>query len=294
MGDHSENWSQTMKTLFILLLALACALPLPTPEESNESSGEESDEINETGEDVQEVEVEEINEDFVIISSCVVEAMDEDGNLNEETLDKCGQCFNEAEKQEGYEAATACALEHLPNIYEDCKDLIESPDDNEADVLECFIDFVKVFDQTGEIQERVKEDLGKEGEEESEESDASEESNETSEDLQGLETNEDFVIASSCVVEALDEDGNLDEEAVEKCGQCFADADIPDLEEEYAFEAAKACTTEHLPNIYEDCRDLIESPDDNEAEVLKCIMDFVEVFDQTGEIRERVKEELGL
>merc|ERR1712001_298989 len=237
MGDHSENWSQTMKTLFILLLALACALPLPTPEESNESSGEESEEINETGEDVQEVEVEEINEDFVIISSCVVEAMDEDGNLNEETLDKCGQCFNEAEKQEGYEAATACALEHLPNIYEDCKDLIESPDDNEADVLECFIDFVKVFDQTGEIQERVKEDLGKEGEEESEDSDAS-------------------------------EDGNLDEEAVEKCGQCFADADIPDLEEEYAIEAAKACTTEHLPNIYEDCRDLIESPDDNEAEVL--------------------------
>merc|ERR1712061_375774 len=200
MGDHSENWSQTMKTLFILLLALACALPLPTPEESNESSGEESEEINETGEDVQKVEVEEINEDFVIISSCVVEAMDEDGNLNEETLDKCGQCFNEAEKQEGYEAATACALEYLPNIYEDCKDLIESPDDNEADVLECFIDFVKVFDQTGEIQERVKEDLGKEGEEESEDSD------ETSEDLQGLETNEDFVIASSCVVEALDED----------------------------------------------------------------------------------------
>merc|ERR1711936_481699 len=268
MGDHSENWSQTMKTLFILLLALACALPLPTPEESNESSGEESEEINETGEDVQEVEVEEINEDFVIISSCVVEAMDE--------------------------AGTACALEHLPNIYEDCKDLIESPDDNEADVLECFIDFVKVFDQTGEIQERVKEDLGKEGEEESEDSDASEESNETSEDLQGLETNEDFVIASSCVVEALDEDGNLDEEAVEKCGQCFADADIPDLEEEYAIEAAKACTTEHLPNIYEDCKNLIESPDDNEAEVLKCFIDFVKVFDQTGEIRERVKEELGL
>merc|ERR1712110_52654 len=269
MGDHSENWSQTMKTLLILLLALACALPLPTPAESNESSGEESEEINETGEDVQEVEV-------------------------EETLDKCGQCFNEAEKQEGYEAATACALEHLPNIYEDCKDLIESPDDNEADVLECFIDFVKVFDQTGEIQERVKEDLGKEGEEESEDSDASEESNETSEDLQELETNEDFVIASSCVVEALDEDGNLDEEAVEKCGQCFADADIPDLEEEYAIEAAKACTTEHLPNIYEDCKNLIESPDDNEAEVLKCFIDFVKVFDQTGEIRERVKEELGL
>merc|ERR1712099_105424 len=121
---------------------------------------------------------------------------------------------------------------------------------------------------TGEIQERVKEDLGKEGEEESEDSDASEESNETSEDLQELETNEDFVIASSCVVEAL--------------------------EEEYAFEAAKACTTEHLPNIYEDCKNLIESPDDNEAEVLKCFIDFVKVFDQTGEIRERVKEELGL
>ena len=147
-----------MKTLFILLLALACAMPMP---QGKESSEEESDESNETSEDLQELEG---NEDFVITSSCFVEAFDGDGNLDEQTLEKCVQCFEEAddlgEGVDSAEAAKACTVEHLPNFYQDCKDGIESPTVPQDEVLECFMDFVEVFDQSGEIRQGVKELLG--------------------------------------------------------------------------------------------------------------------------------------
>merc|ERR1719382_544707 len=120
--------------------------------------------------------------------------------------------------------------------------------------------------------------------------DSSEESKESGEEL---EDNEDFVITASCFVEASDLDGNLDEPTLEKCVQCLEEADALG-EGEDAVEAAKACTVEHLPNFYADCKEGVESPTVPEAEVLECFMDFVEVFDQTGEIREGVKMLLGL
>merc|ERR1719391_1202741 len=109
------------------------------------------------------------------------------------------------------------------------------------------------------------------------------ESDETSEDLQELEGNEDFVVTSACFVEATDEEGNLDEQRLEKCVQCFEEADTLG-EAADGLEAAKACTVEHLPNFYRDCKDGIESPSVPQAEVLEGFMDFVEVFDQTSEI----------
>merc|ERR1712076_349132 len=158
MGSHSERWSPAMKTLLVLLITFAIALPMPMPiPEGADSSEESSEESNETSEDLEALES---NPDFVIASACVVEAMDGDGNLDEESLDKCGQCFDEAEKQEGVEAAVACTVEHLPNFYKECKDLIDSPKDNEAEVLECFMDSVEDFDQTGEIRQEVKKELG--------------------------------------------------------------------------------------------------------------------------------------
>merc|ERR1712110_809817 len=92
MGNHSESWGPAMKTFFILLLALACAMPMPQGKDSSEEDS--SEESNETGEDLQELEG---NEDFVITSSCFVEATDGDGNLDEQTLEKCVQCFEEAD-----------------------------------------------------------------------------------------------------------------------------------------------------------------------------------------------------
>merc|ERR1712083_804418 len=145
-----------MKTFFILLLAFALVMSMP---QGKDSSEEESS--DETSEDLQELEG---NEDFVIMSSCFVEATDGDGNLDEQTLENCVQCFEEADALEEealeVEAAKNCTVEHLPNFYEDCKDGIESPTVSEAEVLECFMDFVEVFDQTGEIRQAVKELLG--------------------------------------------------------------------------------------------------------------------------------------
>ena len=154
-----------MKTLLIFLLALACSMSRPQGGFLSysfiDSREEESMESNETSEDLQELEG---NEDFVVTSSCFVEATDEEGNLDEQTLEKCVQCFEEAdalgETADGLEAAKACTVEHLPNFYQDCKDGIESPTVPQAEVLECFMDFVEVFDQTGEIRQGVKELLG--------------------------------------------------------------------------------------------------------------------------------------
>merc|ERR1719507_2223670 len=147
-----------MKTFFILLLAFALAMPMP---QGKDNSKEESSEVNkdygvydyqlnkdysaslgkvsdETSEDLQELEG---NEDFVITSSCFVEATDGDDNLDEQTLENCVQCFEDAdalgEEALAAEAAKNCTVEHLPNFYEDCKDGIESPTVSEAEVLEC-------------------------------------------------------------------------------------------------------------------------------------------------------------
>merc|ERR1712223_1629258 len=252
-------------------------MPMPQgmmKDDRSEESEESSEEEAQLGQ--------ESNAAFVVTSSCVVEALDEEGNLDEEKVNTCGKCFEEAEKlgatEESEEAAKVCTIEHLPNFYEDCKDLVESSDNNAQEV----------FAQTGEIREGVKEELAKEEKEEKE----SEESNETSEDLQELETNEDFVVGSACTVEALDQDGNLDEEKLEKCSQCFDKSNT--LEEAESIEAATACTVEHLPNVYEECKEAIESPEAPLSEVLECFMDFVEVIDETGEIRQGVKDHLGL
>ena len=147
-----------MKTLFILLLALACAMTMPQGKDSSEESGESSEEMKESGDELED------NEDFVITASCFVEASDLDGNLDEPTLEKCVQCFEEAdalgEGEDAVEAAKACTVEHLPNFYADCKEGVESPTVPADEVLECFMDFVEVADQTGEIQQAVKELLG--------------------------------------------------------------------------------------------------------------------------------------
>merc|ERR1739840_29558 len=132
MGIHSEIPSPAMKTL--LLLPLAFALPAQDP---------------------LMVQLES-NEDFVIGSSCTIEALDGDGNLDEATLEKCGDCF---EKANTLETAKACTIEHLPNFYEECKIWIESPTAPLEDVMTCFIEVVKFFDTDGEVRQGVKDFL---------------------------------------------------------------------------------------------------------------------------------------
>merc|ERR1712172_453258 len=134
MGIHSEIPSPAMKTLLLLLLPMAFGLPAQDP---------------------LLVQLES-NEDFVIGSSCTIEALDGDGNLDEATLEKCGDCF---EKADTLDTAKACTIEHLPNFYEECKIWIESPTAPLEDVMSCFIGVVKFFDADGEVRQGVKDFL---------------------------------------------------------------------------------------------------------------------------------------
>merc|ERR1712037_360578 len=93
-----------------LLLAFALAMPMPQVKDSSEE--ESSEESNETSEELED------NEDFVITSSCFVEATDGDGNLDEQTLENCVQCFEEADALEEealeVEAAKNCTVDTFP------------------------------------------------------------------------------------------------------------------------------------------------------------------------------------
>ena len=147
-----------MKTFFVLLLAFAFVTPMPQgmKDDSSEESEESSEEDAQLGQ--------ESNAAFVVTSSCVVEALDEEGNLDEEKVNTCGKCFEEAEKlgatEESEEAAKVCTIEHLPNFYDECKIWIESPTAPLEDVLQCFIEVVKFFDNDGEVRQGMKDFLG--------------------------------------------------------------------------------------------------------------------------------------
>ena len=101
-----------------------------------------------------------------------------------------------------------------------------------------------------------------------------------------LESNQDFVIGSSCTIEAFDDEENLDEGKLEECGDCFENADTE--------EKAKACTIEHLPYFYDECKIWIESPTAPLEEVLQCFIEVVKFFDAEGEVRQGVKDFLKL
>ena len=101
-----------------------------------------------------------------------------------------------------------------------------------------------------------------------------------------LESNQDFVIGSSCTIEAFDDQENLDEGKLEECGDCFENADTE--------EKAKTCTIEHLPYFYEECKIWIESPTAPLEEVLQCFIEVVKFFDAGGEVRQGVKDYLKL
>ena len=101
-----------------------------------------------------------------------------------------------------------------------------------------------------------------------------------------LESNQDFVIGSSCTIEAFDDQENLDEGKLEECGDCFENADTE--------EKAKTCTIEHLPYFYDECKIWIESPTAPLEEVLQCLIEVVKFFDAEGEVRQGVKDYLKL
>ena len=122
-----------MNTILLLLLPLALALPVQDPLVQLES-----------------------NQDFVIGSSCTIEAFDDQENLDEGKLEECGDCFENADTEE---KAKTCTIEHLPYFYDECKIWIESPTAPLEEVLQCFIEVVKFFDAEGDVRQGVKDYL---------------------------------------------------------------------------------------------------------------------------------------
>ena len=56
----------------------------------------------------------------------------------------------------------------------------------------------------------------------------------------------------------------------------------------------KSCTKEHLPNFYSRCKDKVETPNGPRNEVLQCYVDSIKDLDTNGEVKQGVKEFLGL
>merc|ERR1712223_822848 len=102
-----------------------------------------------------------------------------------------------------------------------------------------------------------------------------------------LEDFEDFVIGSCCGVEAFYPDGKLEVTKLEGCSKCFEAAKSDG-------EAVKSCTKEHLPNFYSRCKDKVESLNSPRNEVLQCYVDSIKDLDTNGEVKQGVKEFLGL
>ena len=74
------------------------------------------------------------------------------------TSSRCSNCFEAATTDA--EAVKSCTREHLPNVYSQCKKKVESATIPRYEVLQCFVDSIKLLDTNGEVKQGVKEVLG--------------------------------------------------------------------------------------------------------------------------------------
>ena len=104
--------------------------------------------VNDVDREVQEGVAKYLEEsadtEYVLGTSCTIENMREDGSFDEEGIQGCGECWEEA--GESVDAMKSCTVVHLPRIADSCKEEIEaigSGDDDEGrKVFRCFYDFV--------------------------------------------------------------------------------------------------------------------------------------------------------
>ena len=73
---------------------------------------------------------------------------------------RCSNCFDAARTDA--EAVKLCAHRStsLPNFYSRCKEKVDSPTIPRYEVLQCFIDSIKLLDTNGEVKQGVQEFLG--------------------------------------------------------------------------------------------------------------------------------------
>ena len=71
---------------------------------------------------------------------------------------RCSNCFEAATTDA--DAFESCTKEHLPNFYSRCKENVDSATGSRYEVLQCFVDSIKLLDTNGEVKQGVKEFLG--------------------------------------------------------------------------------------------------------------------------------------
>lgn len=206
-------------------------------------------------------EVDEVGEaEYIIGTSCTIEAFDDSGEINETKIEECGRCWEaagDALSETGLPLARNCVQEFMPNVGEFCKEVLDELQvgdyEKGKEAFNCFLEYVELVDEGGEIQAGVGRYL-----EESLDS--------------------DFVIATSCTIEAIEfgqalGDGFDLEEGVAACSSCFEE--VPDLVTKDGLERAATCRRNFTPRIDEVCPQGELGNLDEQRRVLRCFYDFV-------------------
>ena len=216
------------------------------------------DGINSTEEEIEEEDVD--SAEYIIGTSCTIEAIESSGEINETRIEECGKCWEaagDALSETGLPLAKQCVQKFMSNIGEACKDVLEQLQvgdyEKGKEAFQCFLDYVELNDEDGEIQAGVGRYL-----EESLDS--------------------DFVIGTSCTIEAIEfgqslgDDFDL-EEGVAACSNCFEA--VEDLLTEDGLGKAAECRKTFTPRIDEACPHGEIGNLDEQRKVLRCFYDFV-------------------
>ena len=165
---------------------------------------------------------------FIIGTSCALETLLPDGDYDEEAIESCRECFDEIKDAvplgDGQEVIHNCSSIFFPNIFDHCiaeLNAVEEPacyyscnEDQKKKISfgefwttaqRCFYEYVKETDEDGHIQGDIKEWMMEEDEEEFDWS--------------------NFIVGSSCAIEALLPEGQYDMKLNESCVECFGKLD---------------------------------------------------------------------
>lgn len=227
--------------------------------------------------DTDEEEEEEVDSEYVIGTSCTLEARGEDGSFDEARIGDCSACWErvgEVLTETGLPAARACVQQFTPSMGAACSHQLAELEVGDyrrgKAVFACFLDFVRETDVDGEVQAGVAKYL-----------------------RESVET--EYVLGTSCTIEARREDGSFDETSIEECGRCWEEAGAELLSQE-GLVKAKQCAVVHLPKIQEACSEDIENllPEDTEQgrKVFRCFYDYVLDHDLEEVVQTGVREYL--
>jgi len=208
---------------------------------------------------------------FIIGSSCTLETLTSEGEIDEEAASKdCGGCFDQLEtaipEGTGHEVVKNCSATFLPKITTQCGgvlDLDAGFDQFWEGVLKCFYEYVKEKDTDGQIQTAVKEWM--------------EHHDMSYEDHDENQKEWEFLLGGSCLAEHRNDDGSFNFEMAEKCGECFQQNEF------------KICTERLLPSMT-DCTSVLYEA--GEEAGLTCINTILEKMDMDGEARKIMKDYL--